>query len=744
MLKNNEYPPETQTPGDISAFALAVKKELDFNGSTLLKKLKVSSLSIEIHRCSDSIWMAASANEKDCVALRLCYHPGEITSVKVSGNTINVKTPSGIFNIKMDFDEEKTILHYTTSIKPGENLKIPYYPRDVYPLNRKGKRITSEGNVYAQQRGPKGGFLFFSLTKPVSGTYLYMQDFTSLNKYFSYSKTSPENTVGGRWPEMGFALPSSNGNYIPKGKEVIISDAYITYTEEIPSADTEAGKLFLNLLWNIYPRLRKPRTEYVDWIAYASRTVSSLQSKSAIRKINNRYYLNAYNAADYLPPESMVQLSIHVPAMEYEHWKRKKISVKEKIDNNISSFYNKDIKTIVKWLPGVSFNGRSSKEHSHTKMDSWYLYHTLMNYGRLAQLGNKEARKLFIDSLGYAMKVARHFDYRWPVFYNVKTLEVIHEEPLPGGLAEVDIGGLYCRVMMLGYRMTKNEIYLEESKTAINKMKSLGFGRVYQTNTTLLGAAAMAELYNATADEHYLEMSILSIANVIFNAWLWECNYGYGKNYSTFFGLPPIHDAPYIACYEETESLGALLYYLTIIRNRLPESVIMLCSEYMRHLLYRGKYYFPYNLPENGISEKPKEGIINKKLTLPLEDINEGWKQSGQVGQEVYGAATSFVAVTCAYKNFKDIPFIIYCNYPVLTFTYNNEKGNSSGEIKFEIEGSSLFRCEVRIIKREKSLGKFNIRCFSNGRKISPTTEDKHLRFLSRGKNYIKIKWAYK
>jgi hypothetical protein len=743
MLKSKEYPQEVKVSGDISSFAIAAQEELNFSNSTLLKKYKVNLLSIELHSSGDSLWMLADTGNDGCVAFRLCYHPGEIKQVRISGNKIHVKTPSGAFDIKLDFIKEKNILHYTTTVTPAENLKIPYYPRDVYTLNQRSRRAKSEGIIYAQQRGPKGGFLFFSLTKPVSGTYLYMQDFTSLNKYFSYTKTTPEGSVGGEWPEMGFALPPSGENYIPKGRTTIISDAYVCFSPDMPSKDTQSGRLFLDMLAQIYPHLKKPATKYVDWIEYASKAVSSLQSKSALRRLNGHYFLNAYTGSDYKPPESMVQLSIHVPAMEFEHWRGRPVSLKRKIQNNISQFYNEDVKSIVRWLPGAKFDGKGNEEEGHHKMDSWYLYHILMNYGRLAQLGNQEARRLFLSSIDYSVKVARHFNYEWPIFYDIKTLKPLKKKGGPEGLGEIDVGGLYCKVMMLGYRMTKDETYLEEAKAAVKKMGSLGFGLMYQTNTTLLGAAAMGELYNTTGDQQFLDISILCIANVMYNAWLWECNYGYARKYTTFFGLPPLHDGKYIACYEETESLATLIYYLEIIGNMLPESVIMLCSEYMKYLLHRGKYYFPYNLPPEGIAEESREGFINKKLSVPLEDIYDGWEKAGQVGQEVYGSGTAFVAVTCAYKNFKELPFIVYCSYPVLKFSYNIDKADKTGEVLFQPTGSSLFKCEVRIIKREKEK-QINISCYSGGRKISARVQDGDIRFLSGGNNKIKITWSYK
>ena len=65
-------------------------------------------------------------------------------------------------------------------------------------------------------------------------------------------------------------------------------------------------------------------------------------------------------------------------------------------------------------------------------MDSWYLYHSLLNLSRLALRGDETAKKLFLDSLDYAVEVARKFKYQFPVFYDLDTMEVIKAEAKEG------------------------------------------------------------------------------------------------------------------------------------------------------------------------------------------------------------------------------------------------------------------------------------------------------------------------
>ena len=81
-------------------------------------------------------------------------------------------------------------------------------------------------------------------------------------------------------------------------------------------------------------------------------------------------------------------------------------------------------------------------------MDSWYLYHSLLNLSRLALHEDGIAKKLFLDSLDYAVQVARKFKYQFPVFYDLDTMEVIKAESKEGHGGENDVAGQYAHLMM--------------------------------------------------------------------------------------------------------------------------------------------------------------------------------------------------------------------------------------------------------------------------------------------------------
>jgi hypothetical protein len=335
----------------------------------------------------------------------------------------------------------------------------------------------------------------------------------------------------------------------------------------------------------------------------------------------------------------------------------------------------------------------SEPQKNPEAMDSWYLYHSLLNISRLAIHGDKTAQKLFLDSMDYAIKVAHHFDYHWPVFYNMYTLEVQVPETKEGAGGETDVPAVYAHVMMQAYQLTKEERYLEEAKKAARSLKGLGFHLFYQANIVLFGAGALLRLWKKTGDEEFLQLSYVCLANVFNQMWLWECDYGYAEHYRTFFALFPLKDAPYTAVYEELEGFAAFHDYFLHYSGDTPEWMRVLIPEFLRNMLYKASFYYPPNLPKEVMVEKPKTGEVDPKLWIPIEDIYDGWEQAGQVGQEVYGAGLPFGIIPRHYWKIEDENFIIYVDYPIKSFSTVHE-----GQAMFLVLGDSRLYCRLRLI----------------------------------------------
>jgi hypothetical protein len=475
----------------------------------------------------------------------------------------------------------------------------------------------------------------------------------------------------------------------------VISDAYIVFAPDVPKDDLEMAPQFLDMLAQVFLALPRNETDYIHWPEVAEKSLRDLENnEKCVSVVRGRRYLNAY-VADYdNPPESMVQLTALLPLIEYAEWSGEEIPLNKELLGGLPKFFDEDARVLGRWLMSEKQKLDGSEPQKNPEaMDAWYLYHSLLNISRLAIHGDQTAQKLFLDSMEYAIKVAHHFEYHWPVFYNMYTLEVQVPETKEGAGGEADVAGVYAHVMLQAYQLTKDKRYLEEAKKAARTLKGLGFNLFYQANITLFGAGALLRLWKETGDEYFIQQSYVNLANAFNQMWLWECDYGYAEHYRTFFALFPLKDAPYTAVYEELEGFAAFHDYFLHFSAEMPEWMRVLIPEFLRNMLYKASFYYPPNLPEAVMTTEPKTGEMDPKLWIPVEDIYDGWEPAGQVGQEVYGAGLPFGIIPRHYWHVPDENFMLYVDYPIKSFSTVHE-----GKAMFRVLGDPRLYCRLRVM----------------------------------------------
>lgn len=744
---------EEQESSGVSAWMLSLVDELGEESQAPHWTYTFEDFTFQIIEGKQSLWITSEFPAGGRIAMRAAYCPdGELTIDEIRqigiDNAVEVHLTStiGNFLVEIHFPQaDRSMLHYKTTLDPIAPLLIPFWPRDVIPLGKETDVTNSEGHIYAKQVGPRSGLVYFSLTRPRGGAAMYFQNLTSLSHYSKLTETSLAETVGGEWPELGFALPASTETPLEAGQEIVISDAFVIFSPKVPDDDLVMARQFLEFLAQIYLALPRMETEYVDWLDIAKKSLRDLNnSEKCWSEIGGRHYLNAY-VGDYdSPPESMVQLTVLLPLLEYAEWSGEEIPIANELLGGLQSFYDKEAGVVGRWLPSVAETLDGSEPQKKPEvMDSWYLYHTLLNLSRLALHGDKAAQKLFLDSMDYAVRVAQNFEYQFPVFYDLYTLEIIKEETAEGQGGEHDVAGLYAHVMLQAWLLTKEKRYLEEAKKAGRALKGLGFNLFYQANETLFGAGALLRIWKETGDEEFLKLSYLSMANIFNNMWLWECDYGYAEHYRTFFALFPLKDAPYTAVYEELEGFAAFHDYLLHYHGEMPEWVNVLLPEFHRNMLYKASYYYPPNLPAEAMVETPKTGELDPRLWIPLEDIYDGWEQAGQVGQEVYGAGMPFAIIPRHYWKVPDGKFVVYVDYPIKSFSTVHE-----GQTMFRVLGDPRLSCRMRIIPTgRKSLPAIKVtaeRQDGDETLQGHETEEGHLEYTLTGGRNVVVHWEAK
>ena len=556
-----------------SPSVLALQKEIKAKSLHHRKTMHVTGAKVEIMQGQDALWVLIQEAKGSGFALRTACTPGaplDAPSILAleKGWEFGLDSALGQWRVRLETPaDNQPLLRCRVSLTPKTNLFLEHWPRDLYSLGTNGDPTESAGIVHAAQRGLNSGLLYLSLEDSPFGGLLYFQNLTALNDYFEATGTIPDGRIGGHWPELGYALPTSEDKPLPAGQEILFSDAFLHWTEARPQDPRQSAHLFLDLLAGVYPHLERPESLYHDWPHRSEETLRDLdEAPEATLKHYGHRYLHPYTDAEY--PDSMVQLTVLLPLREFSAWKGSPLPLADELRAGITRFFDPALGTIRRYLPNVG------DDKDADEVDSWYLYHPMANMGRLTMEGDAPAKDLFLKSLEYGIKVAHHFHYQFPVQFNVSTLEVIKKTRKPGDPGQSDAGGLYAYVMLQAYEITGKERYLKEAEQAIKATKDMAFELEYQANITAWGANASLILWKITGNEFYKQQSEVFLASFFHNTLIWESQIGAAKHYSNFLGVTCLHDGPYMALYECYESFAAFHEYLT----RGGQTFRLLCS----------------------------------------------------------------------------------------------------------------------------------------------------------------------
>jgi hypothetical protein len=264
--------------------------------------------------------------------------------------------------------------------------RTPFLPRDLYALDQDDDPTRAVGNVEAAQRGVNAGMVYFRFAEPDFGSALYFQNLTALNPYFLASKTKPAGVVGGIWPELGLQLPTPQTQEVQEegqlqaGEDYVLSDAIVLLRDWAGDNEQEMARQFLQMLGAAYQAIDHPKLEYRDWVARAERTLNDLEgSPQATERHLGNLYVMPYVEGEV--PDVMVQLSVLNSLHEYGMWLGEPVPLEDELWQGMARFYDPKVKTLRRFLPDVG------DEKDPDAVDSWYLYHPMLNLGRLALRG---------------------------------------------------------------------------------------------------------------------------------------------------------------------------------------------------------------------------------------------------------------------------------------------------------------------------------------------------------------------
>jgi hypothetical protein len=446
-----------------------------------------------------------------------------------------------------------------------------------------------------------------------------------------------------------------------------------------------------------YKMLDLPSTDYRDWVDRAARTLRDLdQAPEATIAHYGHRYIHPYTDAEY--PDIMVQMSIVAAIHDWGKWCGEPHPLEAEFKAGLKKFYDPKLKSLRRYLPNVG------DDKDADAVDSWYLYHPMLNLGILALDGDEDAKALLLKSIDFGIKAAHHFEYKWPVQYKITDFSIITEVAGADGRGQTDVGGIYAWVMLQAFELTGDKRFLDEARAAIDAAMGLRFNVNYQANLTAWGATACMRLWRITNQKVYREQSYVYLASFFHNCQIWESEIELAVHYRTFMSATCLQDAPYMAIYECFDSFSAFERYLNDSGPDLEPAARMLIAEYCKYALDRAWYYYPDALPPEVLSPKQREtnGHIDRNLSFPLEDLYPDGQLAGQVGQEVYGAGAAFIFASRAFHHVERAPFRLYCDHLVRAMERIGDRA-----LTFTLDGGETCTAGLSLVRlKRRKLGK--------------------------------------
>jgi hypothetical protein len=493
----------------------------------------------------------------------------------------------------------------------------------------------------------------------------------------------------------------------------VISDGYLALTPGRPADEPTMALRFLDDLAAVYGRIARPETRLVDWRRLARRTLGNLTDPRNWVEVAGRPFLRAYVNSEHTAPELITQLDVLTSLRDYRA-RYSSDALLADLDHRLSAtlpyFYSPEARACL-----------NEPISMRQEADSWYFVMGLVDLARLARGGDATARRLLADSTGRALEVAHRYDYVFPIFFDAAgDTHPPQPDPPIHPPHEYDVAGAYAYLMLDLYDETGQVHFLREARAAVEALGGHGFDLAYELHVTALAATACARLFRLTGERSYVESSFVPLANVLRACWLWECAYGHAAGYRTFFGLLPMAFATVITPKEQYEAWQNLVEYLRLAHGVVPPPVEMLVAEFCRHTLNTMCSAFAPLMPPESIAVRPQVRRSVRRtapeLYVPLEDIRDGWQQSGNIAQELYGAGMALTFAAHAYAPLRP-GLTVYSEYPLV----------AQGVHAFTLSGTPAHEVSVTL------LGEVDRVAYAGDRDIPLTATDGGVRFQSRG-----------
>ncbi len=516
------------------------------------------------------------------------------------------------------------LVHWEVRVEPGSSYTVSTvgYPLRFYDRDT-GEYETGSTTYYADQYPYAAPAVFLLETGHIGGTAFYFEDLTPANPYFERIGVPPAESVGGHTGGFGYHIPVGDVP-LETGVEITLTSAYLLLTPGVPDGETGMAARYLEGMAAVWPYIVKPQFDPPDWDSIGAQAIFDIRHNAANWvTVLGRPMLRAYVGDPRTgSAEAISQLDVLVSLRQYmqSHTDSEADGLDASLTPLLTRFFNLEYQTFVNDFPNSGI-GRG---------DSWYTVQLHLDLARLAALGDTDARDLLYASIDAVIDLAHNADYRFPVFFN-------YEGNQPTSGSEPDVAGAYALLMMMCRDLYGEARFQDEAVEAVEALRGHGLDLLYEAHITAAAAAGCARLFERTGNSEYLELSYLPLASFVRALWLWECDYGYASEYVTFCGVSAMARISYIAAKEQHEAWRYLNEYLELTDGSLDPALETFLEGVVQYAGLPVRSALPPFLPPDAVADG-QWGVNDPSLYIPLEDLKDGFRQSGQVGQELYGA----------------------------------------------------------------------------------------------------------
>ncbi|HEX04331.1 MAG TPA: T9SS type A sorting domain-containing protein, partial [Bacteroidetes bacterium] len=543
--------------------------------------------------------------------------------------------------------------------------------------------------VHSEQQPYATPAVLIEDTEAIQGTAMLFEYLSPWADWFDLVGELPVQGVGGNENGFGFRPPLADGPV--SGANAVLSFSHLELQPGYPEDEFDVATRYTSGLGHaLSVEGWWDDLEQQDWETVAGQAIDDiLNTNDCWTTVSQQPMLRAYVGADRPgSAEAIAQLDVLV-ALSYwleSHDDPDGEQLAQTLTQTLPYFWNEQHQTFVNNAP----NGGISTG------DSWYTIQLHCDLARLAMIGNMTARGLFFDSLPAVIAFGQNVNYDFPVFFQYGTWE-----PISG--SEPDVAGAYAWVMLAAWQLSGDQMYFDEAEAAIQALRGNGLNMTYEMHMTAASAAACAKLYDITGEPEYLDLLNLSLSNLLRHFWLYEMDFGYASEYTTMCGVNAMHTIHYIAAKEQHEVYRYLREAVETAGDAIDPDLEIMLNRILERMDDPVWYALPPHLPADAIDDNPQIGYNDLELFIPLEDLRDGAQQSGQIGQELYGAgavftfAGGYVSVSDGefrqdLANISSLPQIpqihsVYPNpaNPKVTFRIDIPSGLMRSELRLEI-----------------------------------------------------------